>query len=357
MDKNMKLLLTTVVTLTLLCGCAEDRRSTFSNQIDPDKSIFGLKYGASKNEVISQFGEPDGYIELRTNESVMVYGRTIGLLMKNDQLNGVHAVDGTSSLLNPDIEVEYRANSKLHGLKWEFMCGNKAATTLDDFITSQSRSLSHDPQGWHYNTEVSTADLLFGDITRDGITTSNRLYEIILQKKEAPLNEIVSGPEPFVGEIDPDEHIFGIKYGESESSVISILGKPNGRININSNEFVLIYGNDIALLFKNGELNGVRISDCNSSDSLFRFYPKKGIWPPTRFSRVHWKLTNGLHKDTTLSEIISTLGVKGLSMPLWGSHVEYETDKATVKFFISYHLNAVGTDKANQVYGIMVERK
>jgi hypothetical protein len=73
-----------VLVLTLAASLdvvAQDVRSkvapssgtSFTNIIDPDKSIYGAQWDTSEDEFISRFGNPTGYIRLNVAETAMLY--------------------------------------------------------------------------------------------------------------------------------------------------------------------------------------------------------------------------------------------------------------------------------------------
>jgi TonB family protein len=89
------LVLTVAVSLDVV---AQDIRSkvgppsgtSFTNIIDPDKSIYGAQWGSSEDEFISKFGYPTGYIRLNGAETAMLYGKFHAFIFTASKLSGVH---------------------------------------------------------------------------------------------------------------------------------------------------------------------------------------------------------------------------------------------------------------------------
>ena len=67
---------------------ANDYKS-FNDVIDPDKSIFGIPLGTTEEEFIEKNGKPLGYLRLKGNETVMIYGKSNGFLFSGGKLAGV----------------------------------------------------------------------------------------------------------------------------------------------------------------------------------------------------------------------------------------------------------------------------
>src|SRR2546423_3494122 len=94
--KSMLAILVLTVYVSLEVG-AQDIRSkvgptpetSFTNIIDPDRSIYGTPWDTSEDEFIKKFGHPTGYIRLNDAETVMIYGRHHAFLFTAAKLSGV----------------------------------------------------------------------------------------------------------------------------------------------------------------------------------------------------------------------------------------------------------------------------
>lgn len=75
---------------------ANDDKS-FNSVIDPDNSIFGIPLGTSEEEFITKNGKPLGYLRLKGDETVMIYGKSNGFIFSGGKLAGViltyHLID------------------------------------------------------------------------------------------------------------------------------------------------------------------------------------------------------------------------------------------------------------------------
>ena len=68
---------------------APPSRTSFTNIIDPDKSVYGVQWGSSEDEFISKFGHPNGYIRLNGTETAMLYGKYHAFIFTASKLSGV----------------------------------------------------------------------------------------------------------------------------------------------------------------------------------------------------------------------------------------------------------------------------
>lgn len=87
--------------LLVLAGpsfAADDIRSKVSKErddadadelIDPDKSIFGIPLGTTEDDFIKKNGKPAGYLDLKGQDTAMLYGNNYAFLFEHGKLAGV----------------------------------------------------------------------------------------------------------------------------------------------------------------------------------------------------------------------------------------------------------------------------
>ena len=149
--------------------------------------------------------------------------------------------------------------------------------------------------------------------------------------------------------IDPDNHIFGMKYGATEDQIIAEFGSPGGYLRLDQDETVMIYGRAIGFIFTSQKLSGIFISQSLIDHKLAGRFTNDSIFSRNRFS-VEWELTNGIKWQAPLSEIRESLG-KSLKE---GEHNQYyyETDKSKITLSFS---QPRGSEL--KLYGIAVFKK
>ncbi len=156
--------------------------------------------------------------------------------------------------------------------------------------------------------------------------------------------------QSITSEIDPDEHIFGIKYGVTENEFIDKFGKPDGYIRLNAVTTAMIYGKSIAFIFKSGKLDGIRIA----SHSILDWKLSREMLSNSLFSKVKWKLTNGIKESATRSKVKEILGD---SLTNDNYEWQYETDVAVVTFNFSHWSDEGESESSYKVTGIMIRKK
>src|SRR3954451_6862470 len=68
---------------------APPEAGSMSGLIDPDSSIYGIPFGTTEDQFITQFGRPTGYLRLAAGMTGMIYGKTHCFLFAGGQLAGV----------------------------------------------------------------------------------------------------------------------------------------------------------------------------------------------------------------------------------------------------------------------------
>lgn len=148
----------------LRCKVAEaNDDKSFNSVIDPDKSIFGIPLGTSEEEFIEKNGKPVGYLRLKGDETVMIYGKSNGFLFSGGKLAGVMVAH---SIINYDL-AESIEKSKIFpdDNQWELSNGVKPDMKLAKVRELFGGRLSSDDGPRLYRqsalTERSRVELFF----------------------------------------------------------------------------------------------------------------------------------------------------------------------------------------------------
>lgn len=67
--------------------------------IDIDKGPFGIKWGATEEEIVDGIGEPNGYFNISNHKKLMFYGKKIVFLLSRGKLKEVNFSDYSHSIL------------------------------------------------------------------------------------------------------------------------------------------------------------------------------------------------------------------------------------------------------------------
>lgn len=141
---------------------ANDDKS-FNSVIDPDNSIFGIPLGTTEEEFITKNGKPLGYLRLKGDETVMIYGKSNGFIFSGGKLAGVIL---TSHIIDYEL-AESMEKSKVFPDQdqWQLSNGIKPDMTLARVREIVGDKLSSDEHSRRYHqyflTEKSRVKLSF----------------------------------------------------------------------------------------------------------------------------------------------------------------------------------------------------
>jgi len=122
--------------------------------------------------------------------------------------------------------------------------------------------------------------------------------------------------------IDPDVGLYGVNFGATEPQVLEALGEPNGVIVLTERKRAYLYGSSHLLLFRNGRLEEVRISD-----HVFDWELSQQMDGHPFFDLGSWVVKPGLRKGISFAEARKLLG-RPESKPDY--RMSYDTEAAVV---------------------------
>jgi hypothetical protein len=147
--------------------------------------------------------------------------------------------------------------------------------------------------------------------------------------------------------IDPDKSIYGIPLSTPRRAFVETYGEPTGFVTLSNSECALLYGTTHAFVFQEDALVGVcireRVVDWKISSTM----------PNSQFDTLKWQLSNGITKNTSLSEAKRIVGAK-LGGQLGAFN--YPAGKTWVELDFIHHTHEGHGDDAYHVWGIRVIR-
>lgn len=155
--------------------------------------------------------------------------------------------------------------------------------------------------------------------------------------------------QSIISEIEPSEHIFGIKYGTTENEFIAKFGNPDGYVRINADTTAMIYGKRMAFIFQSEKLDGVRIKY-----SILDYQLSEEMLTSSLFEKIKWELTNGIKKNTSLPKVKEILGDSLINE---NRRWKYETDVATVTLSFARFPGEGESEFARKVSDITIRKK
>ena len=148
--------------------------------------------------------------------------------------------------------------------------------------------------------------------------------------------------------IDIGKHIFGHEYGVTENDFIAKEGKPDGYFSLSGGKSVMIYGNNVGIVFRNKKLIGVRISS-----TLFDWELAKDLKSKSRFDGISWRVKQGVEKGMTKKQILEIHG-KDLRGADYQKFLQFEQDRLVISFSSS---QIDGGERKFIVCGIYLSRE
>ena len=163
------------VTLSPRVG-AQDIRSkvgptptnSINNIIDPDKSVYGMQWGAGEDEFIGIFGPPTGYIRISPSETAMIYGKDHAFIFAASKLSGVRI---TGSLLDQALSKPMVTRTPFDGIRWQLQNGIRVQMNLADvkkIVGSSLRTEYGSIHNQYFNSDKARIDLNFAHHSGEG---------------------------------------------------------------------------------------------------------------------------------------------------------------------------------------------
>ena len=97
--------------------------------IDPNKHILGIKIGASKEQIIKEFGKPTGSINLKGDSKMLIYGARVGFFFQDNKMTG--ALIDEHNLISWTVSERVVKHPALSRFKWVLSNGIKEGIGLD----------------------------------------------------------------------------------------------------------------------------------------------------------------------------------------------------------------------------------
>jgi hypothetical protein len=79
--------------LLLLASAGTRGADALSPTIDPDKSVYGVPFGASENQLIAKLGAPSGTIQLSASRRALIYGKGHAFIIRKGVFRSVMISD------------------------------------------------------------------------------------------------------------------------------------------------------------------------------------------------------------------------------------------------------------------------
>ena len=127
--------------------------------------------------------------------------------------------------------------------------------------------------------------------------------EILPSAVEVPAGLFVEKPR----EIDPDQQVYGLKFGSTEEEMVAAFGRPTGVVRIDPQHVALLYGRRHAFVLLNGSFTELQIS----AQPVFAGELGSRMEGHPFFDSVSWSLQpGGVLPGMEFTETAKKLGAK-----------------------------------------------
>lgn len=139
--------------------------TSFTNLIDPDRSIYGAQWGISEDEFINKFGHPTGYIRLNGAETAMLYGKNHAFIFTASKLSGVRI---SSTVFDWKLSQALLTLTPLDGIRWQLSNGIRLEMNLAEVKKILGESLKTDRYQRYFNSDKARIELDFYRLSSEG---------------------------------------------------------------------------------------------------------------------------------------------------------------------------------------------
>lgn len=155
--------------------------TSFTNIIDPDRSVYGMELGSSEDEFINKFGYPTGYIRLNGTNTVMLYGKEHAFIFTASKLSGVRI---TYSVFDGYLSQTVLTRTPFDAIRWELSNGVRKDMNLADVKKILGDNLkSTRSQTYYFNSNRTRIELDFAYFPQEGQKDeSYRVYGIYIRQ-------------------------------------------------------------------------------------------------------------------------------------------------------------------------------
>lgn len=155
--------------------------TSFTNIIDPDKSIYGAEWGISEDDFITKFGRPIGYIRLNGTETVMLYGKEHAFTFTASKLSGVRI---TRTVFDWHLTQTVLTRTPFDDIRWQLSNGVRKDMNLAEVKKILGDRLKSDDHYQRYfKTDKARVEIEFSRFTGDGEKDeAHKVYGVYIQQ-------------------------------------------------------------------------------------------------------------------------------------------------------------------------------
>lgn len=252
-------------------------------------TIYGVSLGASRAQVLREFGYPSAEFKLITGIESLLYGRRHWMHFKQDKLI---SVEFTDKLLSYESLNLIQALDEFDKFEWLIEDKIKLNTSIEEVLNVfKDKDIKEDSKKVTVDDNGTQLNLVF-DTEYDPFSSKTKKYLVgfTLNYKHPPVFNAVLTP---VAPLKLDNLIDAAKAGLNPNldAFRSILAEPVGRIFADQNTYFDIYDNHMMLKYKN-----MKLLELSMREEVFKT-------PRIKSPKVPWKLTEHIFEGAQVKDI------------------------------------------------------
>ncbi|MEX0735652.1 MAG: hypothetical protein WD944_08205 [Steroidobacteraceae bacterium] len=141
--------------------------------IDPDKSVYGVPFGASEAQLVAAFGDPNGLIVVSDSAKAFLYGSTHLFLFKSGKLREL--IVG-HSVIDWQLSQRMDGNPFFDAGGWTMAPGIQNEMTFEQVQKVLRKPSAVPDHQYSYETDNAVVELMFSSMSGPG--TDNTKYRL-----------------------------------------------------------------------------------------------------------------------------------------------------------------------------------
>ena len=148
------------------------RYSRLERSIDPDGSIYGLRFGASEKQLLEAFGMPNGVIVISDTRKALLYGKSHLFLLRNGRFRELRIGD---HVINWEVARQMDGNPFFDRSDWVVQPGIRNGMSFEEVQKLIGRPAAVPDHKFSYDTKEASVALSFASYGHPSRETGYRL--------------------------------------------------------------------------------------------------------------------------------------------------------------------------------------
>jgi hypothetical protein len=151
------------------------RYSKLDRSIDPDGSVYGLKFGATEKQVLDALGVPNGVIIISDTRKALLYGKSHLFVFRSGKFRELRIGE---HLINWELARQMEGNPFFDRGDWVVKPGIKSGMRFDEVQKVLGRFGAVPDHRFSYDTKEASVSLSFSSYSQPGREVEYRLISL-----------------------------------------------------------------------------------------------------------------------------------------------------------------------------------